>query len=183
MTETRHKIRIVLERMQTNWPDASMSQAGTSIATQRLGRLLQRTAQDGLKETDLTFTEFEVLSALRAQAPPYVLTPSELYDAMLISSGGLTKVLMGLETRGLVRRSKNTNDGRSRPVELSEKGCDVAECAMRNVQSAERPIMEAMEEVRASEVALWDMLVTLAEAAEGSVEGADTGIQSDRQAN
>ena len=44
---------------------------------------------------------------LRSVPSPYELTPTELYDAVLLSSGGMTKVLRRLETRGLVSRGEN----------------------------------------------------------------------------
>jgi DNA-binding MarR family transcriptional regulator len=59
---------------------------------------------------------------------PNELLPTELYGAVLMSSGGLTKVLRGLEKRGLIARGKA--DRRSKPVRLTAKGRALAERAM-----------------------------------------------------
>lgn len=166
MSGREHKIRTILHLMDENWPGMSPSQAGTAIAAQRLGRILQRAAQHALQEVGVTFTEFEALSALRAQPAPHRLTPSDLYDAMLISSGGLTKVLKGLGARGLVTRPKSGGDGRSRPVELTGEGRATAERAMKLVQSVEAPIVAAMAGPGTNVAALTDTLIGLVEAAE-----------------
>ena len=63
--------------------------------------------------------EFDVLSALeRASRRDYTLTPTELQASVIITSGGLTKVLRQLEERGLVERPKGVGDRRVKPVRL-----------------------------------------------------------------
>ena len=52
---------------------------------------------------------------------------------MLISSGGLTKVLASLQRRKLVSRPAAGDDKRSRPVRLTIKGRDLAQRAMADV--------------------------------------------------
>jgi DNA-binding MarR family transcriptional regulator len=52
----------------------------------------------------LSPSELDVLVTLRRSAAPWVLTPSEIQRALLITSGGLTKILQQLEGRGLVTR-------------------------------------------------------------------------------
>jgi DNA-binding MarR family transcriptional regulator len=77
--------------------------------------------------------EFEVLITLRGVAPPYEMIPTELYPAILISSGGLTKVLNALQERGFVTRAEGTADKRSKPVRLTAKGRTLAERVMADV--------------------------------------------------
>jgi len=42
--------------------------------------------------------EFDVLATLRRAGPPYTLSPTQLYEAMMISSGGMTDRLDRLES-------------------------------------------------------------------------------------
>ena len=161
----------VFGRLREHWPHASAEQAGVGLAVQRLARLIARSAQAALRGLDLTPTEFELLAALRAHAPPHRLTPGDLTDAMLISSGGATKLLKGLEARGLIRRPPSGRDRRSRPVELSPKGRALAERAMAAVQAAEAPMMEAMGAAWRGEGDLAAALVALAAAAERARAG------------
>lgn len=146
MPDAPQRTAALLDRMATHWPDASTDQAAATIALQRLARRLGRVAAEALAPLDLTPAEFELLAALRAHAPPHRLTPTELYDAMLISSGGLTKLLKGLEGRGLVARPVSDADRRSRPVALTPEGRALAERAMAAVQAAEAPLHRAMED-------------------------------------
>lgn len=133
-----------VKRMRRNWPEASADQARRVMVLTRRARLIQDAAQAALQPFALTRSEFELLATLRSYAPPHRLTPSDLYDAMLMSSGGMTKLLKGLEARGLVCRPPGEGDGRSRPVELTPEGRDVVERAMPSVQTAEAPLLKAM---------------------------------------
>lgn len=78
----------------------------------------------------LSVAEFDVLATLRNAPAPHVLTPSELQSQMVITSGGLTKVLHQLEVRKLVSRPAHTRDQRIKPVRLSKSGALAIEKAM-----------------------------------------------------
>lgn len=81
----------------------------------------------------LTPAEFDVLATLRNAPPPYELTPTQLQDSVLITSGGLTKVMRQLEERGLAVRSQNPDDQRVKPIRLSREGRKQIERAMAEV--------------------------------------------------
>lgn len=78
----------------------------------------------------LTPAEFDVLATLRNAPPPYELTPSQLQAAMVITSGGLTKVMRQLETRGLATRPQPREDLRVKPMRLKPQGKHLVEKAM-----------------------------------------------------
>jgi len=84
----------------------------------------------------LNLTDFAVLATLRGLPPPCELTPTQLYSAVLISSGGLTKVLYGLERRGLISRVADDKDRRSRRVRLTPEGRTLAERALATLQAS-----------------------------------------------
>ncbi len=48
--------------------------------------------------------EFDVLATLRRSGVPYILSPTRLYEATMISSGGMTNRLDRLESAGLIER-------------------------------------------------------------------------------
>lgn len=169
MTRAETTIEDVLGLMRRNWPEMLPERAGFVIAVQRLTRLLQRSAAEALAPFALTLTEFELLSALRIQPPPYRLTPSDLYASMLMSSGGLTKVLKTLEIRGLVARQMDASDGRSRPVQLTTEGYDVINAAMAAVQAREAPVFEAMAAIWQGPQTATEALLRLSRAAEGAL--------------
>ncbi|MBK7793355.1 MAG: MarR family transcriptional regulator [Betaproteobacteria bacterium] len=78
----------------------------------------------------LSLAEFDVLATLRNTPPPHEATPSRIQDAMVITSGGLTKLMHQLEGRGLVRRLQFEDDLRVKPVRLTPKGARLIEAAM-----------------------------------------------------
>lgn len=78
----------------------------------------------------LTPAEFDVLATLRNSPPPFELTPSQLQASVIITSGGLTKVMRQLEDRNLVTRSQTDFDQRVKPIKLSRKGKGLVEKAM-----------------------------------------------------
>lgn len=74
-----------------------------------------------LKENyNLINSEVDVLSLLYTNNK--ILTPTELSELTIFSSGGMTKVLKRLEERGLIYRQENENDKRCMLVCLSDKG-------------------------------------------------------------
>jgi DNA-binding MarR family transcriptional regulator len=75
--------------------------------------------------------EFDVLASLRRAGAPFILRPTELYKALLISSGGLTNRLTRLERAGFVRRKASSEDARSIVVELTAAGKECVEAAIR----------------------------------------------------
>lgn len=86
----------------------------------------------------LTPAEFDVLATLRRSPPPHVLTPSEVQRGMFITSGGLTKVLQLLETKGLIVRTTSDTDRRSKPVHLSPVAIELIETAVNELNAAIR---------------------------------------------
>lgn len=66
--------------------------------------------------------EFDVLATLRRSGEPYMLSPTRLYEAAMISSGGMTNRLDRLERAGLVERRPDPDDRRGKLIALTEPG-------------------------------------------------------------
>lgn len=77
--------------------------------------------------------EFDVLASLRRTAPPHELTPSDVQRSVIITSGGLTKILRQLEARGLVTRSTDAADRRIKPIRLSPSALPMIEQTMQEL--------------------------------------------------
>jgi DNA-binding MarR family transcriptional regulator len=94
-----------------------------------LGRLAEAAlviARDKLNplfaEFDLQPGEFDVLATLRRSGKPHALTPTELYEAAMISSGSMTNRIDRLEKIGFVARKPNPADKRGTLVALTKQG-------------------------------------------------------------
>lgn len=84
----------------------------------------------------LSMAEFDVLATLRNARAPHEMTPKEIQDEMVITSGGLTKLMLQLESRDLVKRLQFETDLRIKPVRLTSKGKKVIEKSMAEMVAA-----------------------------------------------
>lgn len=66
--------------------------------------------------------EFDVIATLRRSGKPYELTPKQLYEALMLSSGAMTSRLDRLEHAELIERRASTRDRRSVDIRLTKKG-------------------------------------------------------------
>ncbi|MEQ9695370.1 MarR family transcriptional regulator [Shimia sp. SDUM112013] len=133
----------ILADIRRNWPEQDTPSATTVLALIRLNDLVIAAYKETLAGFGLTQAGFEALVTLRGQAAPHRLTPTELYRSILITSGGMTKVLKGLELDGLVTRPDNPADQRSRFVQLTPKGRALAETSMEAVSQQEQEMLES----------------------------------------
>jgi DNA-binding MarR family transcriptional regulator len=133
----RHTAEESLTRMKKNWPKAATPTFEVCLSVHRLSDLGRANGQKLASRHGLSLTEIDVLAALRRAALPHELSPTELYSAVLISSGGLTKVLHGLERRGLISRVADDVDRRSRRVRLTPAGKALAERTVAAVQASD----------------------------------------------
>jgi DNA-binding MarR family transcriptional regulator len=90
-------------------------------------------------EAGLQPGEFDVLATLRRSGEPYMLSPTHLYETVMISSGGMTNRLDCLERAGLVERRPDPNDRRGKLIALTDAGKRVIdETIDRHVANEER---------------------------------------------
>jgi DNA-binding MarR family transcriptional regulator len=91
-----------------------LSEAATVISRDRLAPVFAK--------FDLQSGEFDVLATLRRSGPPFALTPTDLYEATMVTSGGMTSRLDRLERTGLIARKAHPTDRRGIIVSLTDKG-------------------------------------------------------------
>ena len=77
---------------------------------------------------DLLHSHIDVLASLYFDDKP--LSPTDLYDATIFSSGGMTKVLKKLEEKNLIKREASSNDKRSMLISLTIQGRELIENCM-----------------------------------------------------
>ncbi|SDQ85536.1 MarR family transcriptional regulator [Pseudovibrio sp. Tun.PSC04-5.I4] len=131
----------MLVQMQKNWPEGVSLETELFLSMSRFSEVLDQNCTQVLEEFDLTNGAFEALVALRGRPEPRQMSPSELYRSLLMTSGGMTKILKQLETDGLINRVAHKTDKRSSMVQLTEKGKDLAERAMQKVMAGDRRVI------------------------------------------
>lgn len=75
-----------------------------------------------LKQYNIHYTDFDVLATLCRKGPPYRLSPGQLQEAVILSSGAMTACLKRLENRELLLRMTSDSDRRSVDVQLTSQG-------------------------------------------------------------
>lgn len=120
-----------IEQWQRDRPDLDVSPMGV------IGRLNEASsliARDRLAPVFARFGlqsgEFDVLATLRRSGAPYALTPTELYEATMVTSGAMTARLDRLEKAGLIQRAPHPSDRRGVVVQLTEKGRELTDEAL-----------------------------------------------------
>jgi DNA-binding MarR family transcriptional regulator len=92
----------------------------------RLSDASERVLRDHLNplfaEAGLQPGEFDVLATLRRSGEPYMLSPTQLYESAMISSGGMTNRIDRLENAGLIERRPDPNDRRGKLIALTLEG-------------------------------------------------------------
>lgn len=99
----------------------------------RIARIFafQRQAQAAVHgRYGLTHAGFDVLANLRRSGTPHRKTATSLAESSMISTGGVTFRMDGLEGAGLIRRVRDTQDRRVVYAELTDKGLAVIDQAI-----------------------------------------------------
>jgi DNA-binding MarR family transcriptional regulator len=113
-----------------------LSEAATVISRDRLSPVFARFG--------LQHGEFDVLATLRRSGAPFALTPTELYEATMVTSGGMTNRLDRLERAELIARKAHPTDRRGTIVQLTDKGRKLIDKALTAHVENEHAILSAL---------------------------------------
>ena len=80
----------VLEQWNHEKPDLDVSSMGLTGRLKRIGHLLEREMEKVFNEHGLTLANFDVLATLRRSGSPYRLSPGELLQKTMVTSGTMT---------------------------------------------------------------------------------------------
>ena len=125
--------RDLIDELQSEWnlqrPDLNIESMGVVLRIQALAKILADQTAAKLQEFDLHWWQYDVLSALRRQGKPFIMAATELAESAMLTSGAMTNRIDRLEEDELVRRIKDSNDGRRVLVQLTNKGLNLIEQA------------------------------------------------------
>ncbi len=122
ISSARDHVDRIIEQWGDQRPDLDTSPMAVIARISRASRFLERSIGDVLGSFGLNEPQFAVLAALRRAGPPFILSPTALYNSLLISSGAMTNRLERLTAAGLVKRIPDSRDRRSMLVALTPKG-------------------------------------------------------------
>lgn len=136
----------LLDAWHRERPDLDVAPLSVLSRVTRLARHLDRERRAAFAEHGLEAYEFDVLSALRRSGAPYELTPGQLVRQTLVGSGTTTNRLDRLESRGLIDRRPDPEDGRMRRVRLTDRGRDRVDAAVADLLDRERRLLGGLSE-------------------------------------
>ena len=141
---TRDLVDDHVERAVREMPATDPAVEAILARIDKLDRYLDKSMSEMLARYALTEGEYKVLVKLRLAGAPYQLSPGELSDQLMLSTGAMTNRLDRLEEDGLVARLPEPRDRRGVLVELTPSGHE--------------RLVAAVEEQAAKEIGLLDVL-------------------------
>jgi DNA-binding MarR family transcriptional regulator len=95
----------------------------------RVGLLVEAFQHRCLDPFGLRFIDYSVLRVLELVGEPHRMSPTELSEIVVRSSGGMTQILDRLEGAGLLARAPDPADRRKVLVALTDEGMRTADAA------------------------------------------------------
>jgi len=124
-------------------PDLDLAAACTLLRLERVSLLHEIRLQEISKTVGLQTGELYVLLALRRSGKPYELRPTDLFRALLVTSGAMSKRVARLQEGGFVLRVSANDDGRSELVRLTAKGLATADRGITEIARVVESVTEA----------------------------------------
>jgi len=136
----------ILVQWQRERPDLDVSPMGIIGRMGRLAKHLERAIQETFSDFGLNVGEFDVLATLRRSGQPYQLSPTQLFNTLMVSSGTMTHRIDRLEQAELVKRIPDPGDRRGTLIQLTNKGFNVIEKAVEAHVANEHHLLSVLEE-------------------------------------
>lgn len=144
MPEDNDEVDRIVEAWQSERPDLDFAPLQVLSRVGRLTRHLDRARRTAFTRSKLESWEFDVLSALRRAGKPYTLSPKQLLQQTLVSSGTMTNRIDRLVASGLVERKADPGDGRGILVVMTATGLTRVDAAITRLVDAESELLAAL---------------------------------------
>lgn len=123
-----------VDKIITQWnkerPDLDVASMALIGRFKRITQFFSLEMSKTFSEYGLNPANFDVLATLRRSGSPYALSPNDLIESTMVTSGTMTNRIDQLTKAGLVERIKNPNDGRSVVVSLTRAGFKVIDSTL-----------------------------------------------------
>jgi DNA-binding MarR family transcriptional regulator len=143
--QLRDEVDDLVDAWRAERPDLDMQPLQVLSRISRLARHLDRARRTAFAGHRLDSWEFDVLSALRRQGPPYQLSPGALLRATLVTSGTMTNRIDRLAESGLVRRQPDPQDKRGVLVTLTAEGRSRVDAALADLLGREEALLAGLD--------------------------------------
>ncbi|WP_130176548.1 MarR family winged helix-turn-helix transcriptional regulator [Cryobacterium sp. SO1] len=134
----------ILEQWHAEKPNLDVSPMAIIGRLSRAALAVESRLSRTFARNGLDASSFDVLATLLRSGSPYRIAPAELARDAMISTSAVAQRLNKLETRGLIRRESNPDDGRGTLVALTDNGRQLIETALPPHLETERAITSAL---------------------------------------
>jgi DNA-binding MarR family transcriptional regulator len=161
----RDHVDDVLAEWRKEQPGLDTSTVAVVARIGRAAALLDRGLNANFARYGINRTDWDALASLRRVGAPYQRSPTELYRALMRTSGGITHLVDRLEDDGLVERIPDPADRRGLLVRLTPKGRGLVDRAGPSHLETERGMLAPLTKQEQAELArlLRKLLVGLEE--------------------
>lgn len=121
----RDRVDALLETWAKRRPELDLSPIGVTRRIYRLARHLEHTITDEFRTFGTDWPDLLILEALERSGPDGRVTPTELGEELMMTSGGMTARLSRLQRADLIERLPDSADRRVLYVGLTPKGRDL----------------------------------------------------------
>jgi DNA-binding MarR family transcriptional regulator len=155
--EARDEVDRLIAAWKRERPDLDLAPLSVLSRITRIARHLDIARRDAFG--DLENWGFDVLAALRRAGAPHQLSPGQLMQETMVTSGTMTNRLDRLEELQLITRETDPNDGRGSLVTLTKSGMRAVDAAMEDLLENERKLLKDISAKERDQLA--DLLSTL----------------------
>lgn len=131
----------LVEAWRRERPDLDVAPMQVLSRITRLARHLDRARREAFADHGLETSDFDVLSALRRSGDPYQLSPGQLVQQTLVTSGTMTHRVDRLVGKELVDRLPDPDDRRGVLVRLTATGRSSVDGAFSALLLRERDLL------------------------------------------
>lgn len=144
------RVDLILQQWARERPDLDTSPMGVIGRILRAARHLDRELAIVYEKEGLDFGLFDVLATLRRSGP---LSPRELNEWCMLTSGAMTARLDRLEKAGYIQRKPDYDDRRKLIITLSSSGFNLIERLVEEHLANEERILAALSADQRQELA------------------------------
>ncbi|MBC8953630.1 MarR family winged helix-turn-helix transcriptional regulator [Xenorhabdus sp. PB62.4] len=144
-----------VDRLLIQWeqqrPDLDSSSMGVIGRLCRVNKIIEQRLQHAFKEHGLSAIEFDILATLRRNNMP--MTPTEMYQSVMLTSGAMSTRIEHMVQRGLIVRIANEEDRRSCKISLTPEGKALIDKAVESHLENQKNILESLTETQQEQLA------------------------------
>ena len=145
------EVDLLIAAWQKERPDLDFSPLAVFSRITRISKHLDISRRNAFASLDTW--GFDVLATLRRVGNPYQLSPGQLIQETMVTSGTMTNRLDRLEELGYITRTQDPNDGRGILVTLTKAGAKAVDSAMEDLLSRERELLRVLNKSEQSDLA------------------------------